>query len=532
MSQIIKIKRSIATSVPTALQQGELAYSEVSKKLFIGKPGGTTGDILSIGGQYYTDIIDNITTASSISLTGDVVGTSVYNSGTGVWTVDTTIQPNSVALGTDTTGNYAGSVVVSGNGLSITGTAGEGTAYTVASNAVSTNTASTLVFRDASGDFSAGTITANLTGNASTATNVNWSGVVDKPDPTITLAGDLTGSVTLTDLTNGTLTATIAPNSVALGTDTTGNYVATIANAPTTSNLVIANSGTESAAVTLNLSTTGVTAGNYGSTSAIPTFTVDAYGRLSAASTVSIATSLTVGADVGSDDVVNLASDVLSFSGGTGVTTTVSDNDISIAIGQDVSTTANVIFNDVTVNGTLNSNDITSANIDITGNATITGNLTVNGTTTTVNSTTVTVDDIILTIGGDAAPIADDNLDRGIEFRWHDGAAAKVGFFGYDDSASTFTFIPDSTNTGNVISGAAGAAKFGSLTLDTDLAVADGGTGRSSFTTNGIVFGNNGSPLGVTAAGTWDAVTSVGQLLSVNASGVPTWTNTIDGGSF
>jgi hypothetical protein len=56
-------------------------------------------------------------------------------------------------------------------------------------------------------------------------TSVEWSEIQNKPDPTITLAGDLTGSVTLTDLTSGTLTATIASNSVALGTDTTGNYV-------------------------------------------------------------------------------------------------------------------------------------------------------------------------------------------------------------------------------------------------------------------------------------------------------------------
>ena len=45
-------------------------------------------------------------------------------------------------------------------------------------------------------------------------------------DPTITLAGDLSGSATLTNLGDATLTATIAANSVALGTDTTGNYVA------------------------------------------------------------------------------------------------------------------------------------------------------------------------------------------------------------------------------------------------------------------------------------------------------------------
>jgi hypothetical protein len=48
--------------------------------------------------------------------------------------------------------------------------------------------------------------------------------------PVITLAGDLTGSATLTNLGNATLTATIAPNSVALGTDTTGNYVSDVAS--------------------------------------------------------------------------------------------------------------------------------------------------------------------------------------------------------------------------------------------------------------------------------------------------------------
>lgn len=56
--------------------------------------------------------------------------------------------------------------------------------------------------------------------------SVNWSNINNKPDPVITLSGDLSGSVTLTDLTSGTLNATIVANSVALGTDTTGDYVA------------------------------------------------------------------------------------------------------------------------------------------------------------------------------------------------------------------------------------------------------------------------------------------------------------------
>ena len=87
---------------------------------------------------------------------------------------------------------------------------------------------------------------------------------------------------------------------------------------------------------------------------------------------------------------------------------------------------------------------------------TVGGNLIVNGTTTTVNSATVTIDDPIFTLGGDSAPGSDDNKDRGIEFRYHTGSAAKVGFFGFDDSTGKFTFIPDATNSSEVFSGTAG----------------------------------------------------------------------------
>ena len=94
--------------------------------------------------------------------------------------------------------------------------------------------------------------------------------------------------------------------------------------------------------------------------------------------------------------------------------------------------------------------------VTTTGAITVGGDLTVNGTTTTVNSTTVTIDDPIFTLGGDSAPGSDDNKDRGIEFRYHNGSAAKVGFFGFDDSAGKFTFIPDATNSSEVFSGTAG----------------------------------------------------------------------------
>ena len=108
------------------------------------------------------------------------------------------------------------------------------------------------------------------------------------------------------------------------------------------------------------------------------------------------------------------------------------------------------------VSGTAVSIGHSTSETTVNDNLTVTGDLTVNGTTTTVNSTTVTVDDPIITLGGDTAPGSDDNKDRGVEFRYHTGSAAKVGFFGFDDGTGKFTFIPDATNNSEVFTGTAG----------------------------------------------------------------------------
>ena len=64
------------------------------------------------------------------------------------------------------------------------------------------------------------------------------------------------------------------------------------------------------------------------------------------------------------------------------------------------------------------------------------------------------------------------------------------------------------------------------------LGVTRGGTGAATFTTNGIMFGNGTGALQVTAAaGTSDQTWSA-QLLTVNGSGTPVWTTTLNGGTF
>lgn len=175
-----------------------------------------------------------------------------------------------IGMGTETAGNAVNHVVIGGKYFTDMITA-----------ATATNTASMLVKRDASGNFAAGTITAALTGNASTATK--WAAG-------ITLA--LTGDVAYT-----------SPS-----IDGSGNVTATA-----------------------TLANTAVTAGSYGSSTAIPTFTVDSKGRLTAAST----TSITVGdagltLSIGAAGATNTSVTIGTGTGFTANDTTATTYDIKI----------------------------------------------------------------------------------------------------------------------------------------------------------------------------------------------------------
>jgi hypothetical protein len=159
-----------------------------------------------------------------------------------------------------------------------------------------------------------------------------------------------------------------------------------------------------------------------------------------------------------------------------------------------------------------------------TGNVVIYGNLNVMGTTTTIDSTTVTVDDPIFTLGGDTAPTADDNKDRGIEFRWHDGISAKTGFFGYDDSAERFKFIADATNTSEVFAGAASDVEFGNALIDSLTFSA------TNFTANSVPWVNGDGDVGFLEEVSSPYGTE-GQVVQMNASGVPVFGH-IDCGTY
>ncbi len=247
------LANSAVTVGTTSISLGSSAttltgLSSVTSTSFVGALTGNADTATSAG---------KWTTARTITLAGDLTG-SVSIDGSSNVTLTATVAGDSVALGTDTTGNYVASI---SNGSYITGANGgsEGAALTLAVDATTTNTASKVVARDANGDFAARFITANLLGTASSANSANTANAWSS-SRTITLAGDLSGSVSIDGSADATLTATIAANSVALGTDTTGNYMVGVSAGTGISVSHTPGEGS-TATISLNASTSNVSEG-------------------------------------------------------------------------------------------------------------------------------------------------------------------------------------------------------------------------------------------------------------------------------
>lgn len=441
MATVIQIKRSTAATAPgTAdLAPGELAYSQDKSTggegaiLYIESVNADNSQAIhKVGGKYYTDMVDFATDSDVAStlvkrdangdftagtLTADLVGdvTGNADSATALETARLiggvsfdgsaaiTLPGVNAAGNQDTTGNAATATALA-TGINIGGVGFDGTINI------------TLPGVDAIGS-------QDTTGNAATATvldvarqigGVNFDGSADIVLPgvnaagtqdttgtaaawttarTITLGGDLSGSVSIDGSGDVTLTGTVTAGSTALGTDTTGNYVETVASDGTGGIVVTGGTPGEGTTVTLGLANTAVTAGTYGSITSVPQFTVGSDGRITNVTPIAIDTTFDIAGDTGTDTVGG--GQALTFAGTTNeVTTVVTDNTVTVGL---------------------------ATNPTVQGNLTVDGNLVVSGATTTVESQTLSVQDplIVLASGNDSTDAVD------------------IGFYGlYDTSGS------------------------------------------------------------------------------------------------
>ena len=113
--------------------------------------------------------------------------------------------------------------------------------------------------------------------------------------------------------------------------DTVGGAVTGTANSVT----VTSDDAGNTATISLN---DQITAGTTGSATAIPVITFNAKGQITAVTTAAISSTLDIQADTGTDDGVLIGTDTLTFTGGTGIDTSVSGDEVTFAIDTTVAT--------------------------------------------------------------------------------------------------------------------------------------------------------------------------------------------------
>jgi len=265
----------------------------------------------------------------------------------------------------------------------------------------------------------------------------------------------------------------------------------------------------DSAVAGVTLGNTAVTAGSYGGAGTVGTFTVQADGRLTAAGN----TAISITASQVSDRATNLVTGLT----GTANQITVSNSGVGAVT---VSLPA-----DVTISNTL----------------TITGDLVVNGNTTTLNTATLTVEDKNIVLANVATPT--DTTADGAGFtikgatdktlNWVDATDAWTSSENFNLLTGKIfeingTSVLSSTTLGSGVTGSS-LTSVGTIATGvwngTAIGAVYGGTGLTSYTTGDLVYSSATNTLAKLGIG------SAGQFLKVVA-GVPSWSDTVDGGTF
>jgi hypothetical protein len=242
-------------------------------------------------------------------------------------------------------------------------------------NATDTNIGDTLVRRDASGNASFNYISANVVG--SIIGNANSASQLLNPRDFSISGGDISANAVSFDGTNN----------------------------------VVLNAS-------LN-AVTGLTAGVYGGTTAIPVIDVAANGRIMAISNTVIATSFDISGNTGTDTFNG--GETLSFIGnGSGIVTTVSNGQVVFA-----------------TDTTLVRSNTAIGKQTIDGDIELSGNLIVLGTTTSVNVSTLSVDDSLIAL---AKNNVTDAVDIGFYGHYNDGTNRHAGIYRHAGDKQFYVF--------------------------------------------------------------------------------------------